>query len=81
MCIDVQLFYQVIVLHENRGLTNRVRSFSALMKEAGKTYRYEIYTGAGNAYMRRGAEPEGSEENKKARENSCERMLKILESR
>ncbi len=51
-----------------------------LMKEAGKKYEYEIYPGAGHAYMRQGDDPQGSAENKKARNDSWERMLKILKN-
>lgn len=49
-----------------------------LMREAGNTYEYEIYPGAGHAYMRSGADPEGSKENKAAREQSWDRIKNIL---
>jgi carboxymethylenebutenolidase len=49
-----------------------------LMKEAGKTYEYVIYDGAGHAYMRQGDSPDASPENKKARDQSWERIKKIL---
>ena len=65
----------------DQRVNSTIEKTEALMKEAGKTYRYKIYPGAGHAYMRRGAEPEGSEQNRKARENSWERILNILESR
>lgn len=48
------------------------------MKEAGKTYEYEIYDGAGHAYMRQGDDPSGSVENKNARDQSWERIKAIL---
>ena len=50
-----------------------------LMKKAGKTYKYEIYDGAGHAFMRRGDDPSGSEENRKARNDSWNRIKMILE--
>ncbi len=49
-----------------------------LMKEAGKTYDYEIYPGAGHAYMRSGDGPDASPENKNARDLSWKRLKKIL---
>ena len=50
-----------------------------LMKETGKTYKYEIYEGAGHAYMRSGDDPNGPEANVNARNKSWDRLLKILE--
>jgi carboxymethylenebutenolidase len=49
------------------------------MKKHDKTYDYEIYKGAGHAYMRRGDDPEGSAENKKARDDSWKRIKKLLQ--
>jgi carboxymethylenebutenolidase len=51
----------------------------SMMEEAGKIYDYVIYPGAGHAYMRRGDDPEGGEENKAARDDSWDRLKKILE--
>ena len=48
------------------------------MQKAGKTYEVEIYPGAGHAYMRSGDDPEGSAENKQAREESWKRIKAIL---
>lgn len=48
------------------------------MKEAGKTYEYEIYDGAGHAYMRQGDDPDVSDDNTKARNESWERIKTIL---
>jgi len=48
------------------------------MKAAGKTYDPVIYEGAGHGYMRSGMQPEATEPNKKAREQSWERWLKLL---
>lgn len=48
------------------------------MEGAGKTYKYEIYEGAGHAYMRSGDDPEGSAENRQARNKSFERLKEIL---
>ena len=49
------------------------------MQQAGKTFKYEIYPGAGHAFMRSGDDPEGAAENKKARDESWKRLLAILE--
>ncbi len=48
------------------------------MKQAGKLYKYEIYEGAGHAYMRNGDNPNGEEANITARNKSWERLVKIL---
>lgn len=50
-----------------------------LMNKAGKKYKYEIYDGAGHAYMRQGDDPQASEASKKARDKSWQRILAILE--
>jgi carboxymethylenebutenolidase len=49
-----------------------------LMKNTGKKYDYVIYPGAGHGFMRQGDDPQGSAENKKARNEAWERMKKIL---
>jgi len=49
-----------------------------LMKKHRRTYEYEIYTGAGHGFMRIGDDPEGSAENRKARDDSWVRMKRIL---
>ena len=48
------------------------------MQQAGKTLKYEIYPGAGFAYMRSGDDPEGAAEIKKARDEFWKRLLAIL---
>ena len=48
------------------------------MRTDGKKYNYFIYPGAGHAFMRRGEDPSGSPENKKARDEAWKSMLKIL---
>lgn len=49
------------------------------MQKEGKMYNYFIYPGAGHAFMRRGADPSGLPENIKARDESWERLLEILD--
>ena len=49
-----------------------------MMKEADKTFDYKIYDGAGHAYMRQGDDPAVSDDNKKARDQSWDRIKKIM---
>ena len=49
-----------------------------LMADADKTYVPVIYDGAGHGFMRAGEDPNGSAENKVAREKAWERWLGIL---
>ena len=49
-----------------------------LMTKAGKTYDVVTYEGAGHGYMKSGEQPEPSEANKKAREESWKRIKAIL---
>ncbi|HEX7070834.1 MAG TPA: dienelactone hydrolase family protein [Rhodothermales bacterium] len=50
----------------------------ARMNALAKTYDYEIYEGAGHAYMRSGEAPDASAANREARERSWERLVGIL---
>jgi carboxymethylenebutenolidase len=49
-----------------------------LTKKAGKKYEPVIYEGAGHGFMRAGEDPEGSEPNKKAREQAWKRWKDLL---
>lgn len=49
------------------------------MTSANKTFEYEIYEGAGHAFMRSGEEPDADPANKAARDAAFERMKEILE--
>jgi carboxymethylenebutenolidase len=49
-----------------------------LMSKEGKTYEYEIYEGAGHAFMRLGEDTNGEPANITARNAAWERMKKIL---
>lgn len=49
-----------------------------LMKAAGKKYEPVIYGGAGHGFMREGEMPNGSAENKKARDEAWARWKKLL---
>ena len=63
--------------NDNR-INSGIPDTETMMKKGGKTYHYEIYKGAGHAYMRRGDDPEGDEANVNARNDSWKRILKIL---
>lgn len=64
------------------GNDNRVNSTiedtEKLMKEAGKTYEYEIYENAGHAFMRSGHEPDAQQGNKNAHDKAWKRLLELL---
>lgn len=68
------------------GNDNRVNSTipnsEEAMNEFGKTYKYEIYEGAGHAYMRSGDNPEkpADDPNVMARNKSWERLVELLNS-
>jgi carboxymethylenebutenolidase len=49
-----------------------------MMRDAGKTYKYVIYPGAGHAYMRQGDDPSTDNATKKATQESWERIRNIL---
>ena len=63
---------------DDQRVNATIEATEAIMKDGGKTYAYEIYAGAGHAYMRRGDDPESDEANKKARDDSWERIKLIL---
>jgi carboxymethylenebutenolidase len=48
------------------------------MKNLGKTYDPTVYEGAGHGFMRAGEAPDATDENKKAREASWERIKRLL---
>lgn len=50
----------------------------SLMEEAGNAYDYVIYDGAGHGFMRSGDDPEGSPENRQARDDAWERLNELL---
>ena len=64
------------------GNDNRVNSTieqtEKHMKAANKVFDYEIYEGAGHAFMRSGHQPDGDEADKKAHDAAWERLLKLL---
>jgi len=64
------------------GNDNRVNATISdsekFMKAGGKKYEPVIYEGAGHGFMRSGQDPEGSVENKKARDAAFELLISLL---
>ncbi|MCM5663156.1 dienelactone hydrolase family protein [Galbibacter mesophilus] len=64
------------------GNDNRVNATipetKAAMEKYGKTYKTEIYEGAGHAFMRSGAQEDADPANKKAHDKAWEKLLKLL---
>lgn len=62
----------------DQRINSGIPAIESLMNAHDKTYEYEIYDGAGHAYMRAGDSPNGSESNIAARNTSWERLKRIL---
>lgn len=64
----------------DQRVNSTIEDSEAAMNEFGKTYDYEIYEGAGHAYMRSGDDPEKPQDdaNVQARNKSWERLVEIL---
>lgn len=75
---------QVPVFGYYGGDDNRVNATipktDSIMKAAGLTYEYEIYEGAGHAFMRRGAETDTDQANKNAHDKAWKRLLEKLKT-
>lgn len=67
---------------DDQRVNSTIEGSEKMMEQAGKTYKYEIYEGAGHAYMRRGDDPNApaDDPNVKARNASWERLKSILEN-
>jgi carboxymethylenebutenolidase len=63
---------------DDQRVNATIETTQQMMEKAGNTYEYEIYPGAGHAYMRRGDNPDGSQPNKEARDQSMQRVQTIL---
>jgi len=64
----------------DQRINAELAGIDSTMKSLGKMFEYEIYAGAGHAYMRSGDDPAGSEANKAARNDSFVRLKALLES-
>lgn len=63
---------------DDQRINSTIPQTEELMAKYDNTYDYVIYDGAGHAYMRRGDDPNGSEANKAARDQSWDRLKSIL---
>lgn len=63
---------------DDQRINSTITEAEELMEEHNNTYDYVIYDGAGHAYMRSGDDPDGSEANKAARDQSWERLKEIF---
>lgn len=63
---------------DDERINSTIPETEEIMSELDKIYEYEIYDGAGHAYMRSGDDPEGSAANKAARDASWERLERLL---
>lgn len=55
-----------------------IEATSEEMEKRKKVFEYEVYRGAGHAFMKHGDDPEGNMENKQARNDAWLRLKKIL---
>ena len=67
---------------DDQRVNSTIGNSETAMDEFDKTYEYEIYEGAGHAFMRRGDDPEAASDNPNvmARNKSWERLVSILNS-
>jgi carboxymethylenebutenolidase len=59
-------------------ITSTIPKTGQMMKAAGKIYEPVTYDGAGHGFMRAGEQPDAQEANKKARDESWERLKSVL---
>lgn len=62
----------------DQRVNSTIERTEQMMKSAGNTYEYEIYDGAGHAFMRNGDDPNGEQANIDARNQSWDRLVKLL---
>lgn len=63
---------------DDERINATIPTTEARMNELAQSYDYEIYGGAGHAYMRNGDQPDASAANRQARDASWERLKAIL---
>lgn len=64
--------------NDNR-VNSTLETTKSYIEKYGKDFSYEMYDGAGHAYMRTWLDDDATPENKKAREESLEKMISILD--
>lgn len=62
----------------DQRINSGIPAIEEMMNEFGKTYEYEIYEGAGHAFMRAGDDPNADEATKAARDAAWERLKNLL---
>ena len=64
---------------DDARISSTVPATKDAMKSAGKTYDSVVYDGAGHGFMRAGEAPDATPQNAKARNESWERLKKLLQ--
>lgn len=62
----------------DQRINSGIPDIEQMMQEADKTYKYEIYTGVGHAFMRQGDDPNASATDKAAWQKAWSRTVNIL---
>lgn len=62
----------------DQRINSGIPDIEKMMNEYGKTYEYEIYDGAGHAFMRAGDDPKADQASKAARDTAWERLKNLL---
>lgn len=62
----------------DQRINSGIPDIEKMMNEYGKTYEYEIYDGAGHAFMRAGDAPNADQASKAARDAAWERLKNLL---
>lgn len=62
----------------DQRINSGIPAIEKMMNEFGKTYEYEIYEGAGHAFMRAGDDPNADEASKAARDAAWERFKNLF---
>jgi carboxymethylenebutenolidase len=63
---------------DDNRVNSTIETSEKMMKEAGKTYEYEIYEGAGHAFMRSGHQADAEKANKEAHDKAWTRLKDLL---
>ncbi len=62
----------------DQRINSGIPAIEEMMNEYGKTYEYEIYEGAGHAFMRAGDDPNADAATKAARDAAWNRLKNLL---
>lgn len=62
----------------DQRINSGIPAIEKMMNEYGKTYEYEIYDGAGHAFMRAGDDPNADQASKAARDAAWNRLKNLL---